>query len=140
MATDYGSGLLMLDDMPDPEVMGSGELLVAYDIARRWLEPAGTHALIGDNAPYDSFDIREYLGARFGLNDRSVLDEIQQNCIATASQDPRVESLTVEATFSQGRNSVSAVIQGSAGPFTLVLTVAQGLAPLLVLNGVLVTR
>src|SRR6185295_14265470 len=95
MATDYGSGLLMLDDMPDPEVMGSGELLVAYDIARRWLEPAGTHALIGNNAPYDSFDIREYLGARFGLNDRSVLDEIQQNCIATASQDPRVESLTV---------------------------------------------
>jgi hypothetical protein len=95
-------------------------------------------ALIGDNAPYDCFDIRDYLGARFSLTDNKILDEIQATATQTALGDDRVSTLRVDATFAQGVLSLSAQIQGSNGPFSLVLSIGTGTAPILSVNGVLI--
>lgn len=131
MATDYGLDVQALDDLNDPEVIVSGGLNVAYALARRLLTPAGAMEEIGDTSPYDSLDIRAWLGARFSLTDRSVIDDLQQQCRQVLSQDPRVDSVDVKINFNQGTLSVEVNGTGSAGPFSFVLSVDNVTAALL---------
>ncbi len=123
MAVDYGTDLLALDDEQDPEVLVSGELNVAYALARRLLTPAGVMLEIGDTAPYDSLDIRDWLGKRFQLADRSVIDDLQMQARAVLSQDVRVRSVTCFVSYNHGTLSVSVQGQGTDGPFSFVLAV-----------------
>jgi hypothetical protein len=119
----YGSDLAAIDDLFDPELEVDGDLNVAYALARRMLTPAGAMEEIGDTAPYDSIDIRDWLGKRFDLNDRTVLDELQIQCHQVISQDRRVSRVSVVATFTQGTLAVSVQAEGAEGPFSFVLSV-----------------
>jgi len=121
--TDYGSDLSFVDDCQDPEVIATGELNVANALARRLLTPTVAMAEIGDNAPYDSIDIREWLGRRFALSDRTVLDDLQQQCWQVMSQDKRVALVAVRATYAGGTLSIDVQATGTGGPFGFVLTV-----------------
>lgn len=122
-ATDYGADALALLDLPEVEIMGTGDIVVAYAIGRRWLTPSGALEEIGDTEPYDSIDVREWLGRRFKVGDRSVLDDLQTQAAQVALGDLRVRSITVAATFTAGVLTLRGAGQGAKGPFSLVLSV-----------------
>lgn len=124
MSVDYGIDVLALDDLNDPEILASDALNLAYALARRLLTPAGAMAEIGDTAPYDSIDIREWLGKRISLADDSALDDLRQQCRQVLSQDPRLDSVLVDVSFGGGLLSVSVDGTGAAGPFNFVLQTA----------------
>src|SRR4051812_26109170 len=102
MPVDYGIDLLALDDVTDPEALVSGNLNVAYALARRWCTSTGALDAIGDPGPYDSIDVREWFGARFSLLDRTVLDDLQTQAQQVLMGDPRVQTATVRATYAAG--------------------------------------
>lgn len=131
VAVDYGTDVLALDDLVDPETLASAELNLAYALARRLLTPAGTMALLGDTAPYDSIDIRDWLGKRFAANDSTVIDDLQLQCRQVLAQDERVDSVLVTATFLAGTLSVAVDGTGGQGPFDFVLKVNNVTAQIL---------
>lgn len=131
MSTDYGTDIQALDDLTDPEVLVSGELNVAYALARRLLTDPEAMTEIGDTAPYDSINLNDWLGKRFQLTDRSVIDDLQQQARQVLAGDARVSDVQVQAGYTQGRLSVSVQGQGAAGPFDFVLTIDGVSAPLL---------
>ena len=120
MATDFGTDVAAITDLPDPENLISGVYNVAYAVARRWLTQSGALVDIGDTAQYTSFDLRDYFGARVTS---SVVGEIEGLCVASASEDPRVEAVSVKVTFVSGVIRVSASVTTADGPFDFVLTV-----------------
>lgn len=122
MATDYGTDLPALDDLPESDALISGPLNAAYAVARRWLTPSGGLADAGDNSAYESFDVREYLGRRV---DASALNEIEALATRCAKQDVRVQSITVTASISGGMLSLRAEVDGADGPFTFILNVSD---------------
>lgn len=129
MATDYGTDLAALDDLPETDELVSGELNAAYAVARRWLTPSGGLTDAGVTAPYESFDVREYLGRRVALDARGQLDaatkqEIEQTATRCAKGDPRVRSVEVTVSFSGGTLFMRAKVEGADGPFTFVLAVS----------------
>jgi len=121
MATDYGIDVRCLDDVDDPEVLVSGDLNVAYALARRWLHDPEEFEEIGETKPYDCIDIRGWFGQRLSLTDRSTLDNIQTQHAQVLLGDVRVLSATVAASFANGVLTLTANGQGTNGPFTLVL-------------------
>lgn len=123
MATDYGSDVLALDDLTDPEQIVSGDLAAAYELARRLVTPDGAYAEIGDTAPYDSLDLREYMGARINLYNRAEIDRLQAKCRQVLERDPYVQRVAVVATFAAGTLSVSVQGEGAEGPFAFVVGV-----------------
>jgi hypothetical protein len=123
VATDYGLDVLAVDDLTDPEQLVSGDLNVTYALARRWLTPTGALDEIGDPGPYDSIDAREWLGNRFSLTDRSVLDDLQTQAQQVLQGDPRVETATATVTYAAGVLTLTGQGVGTAGPFELVLAV-----------------
>ena len=122
MATDFGTDVAALTDLPDPEALISGVSNVGYAVARRWLTQGGALAEIGDTVPYTCFDIRDYLGARVTT---STVSEIQNLCVASASEDPRVLAIVVTVTIGGGKIVVSATVTTSSGPFDFVLSVGD---------------
>lgn len=123
LPVDYGTDVLALDDLVDPEQLVSDDLNLAYALGRRLLTPDGTMAAIGDTAPYDSIDLRDWLGQRLNPNDPNVLDDLQLQCRQVLSQDPRVDMVTVLATFAAGTLAVSVAGSGTDGPFSFVVKV-----------------
>lgn len=119
--TDYGTDLPALDDLPETDALISGPLNAAYAVARRWLTPSGGLADAGDPAPYESFDVRSYLGRRL---EAGTLAEIEQLAARCAKQDVRVQSITVTASISDGILSLRAQVFGAGGPFNFVLNVS----------------
>jgi hypothetical protein len=120
MATDYGTDVAAIDDLPDPEALVSDEMNVAYALARRLLTPAGAYEEIGDPDIYDSIDLRDYLGKRISETARADLEAAANRVLA---EDPRVATVTATVTFAAGVLSVRVVGDGSDGPFSFVATV-----------------
>jgi hypothetical protein len=133
VSVDYGTDVQALDDLNDPEILVSGDLNLAYALARRLMTPAGAMAEIGDSAPYDSIDIRDWFGKRFALVDRTAIDDLQQQCRQVLAQDARVQggSVDVVATFNAGTLTVSVQGLGGSGPFAFVLQTSGVTAALL---------
>lgn len=129
--TDYGSDFAVIDDCQDPEVIATGDLNVAFALARRILTPFDAWEEIGYTAPYDCFDITELLGQRWKFNDQSELDRLQVQCRAVMIQDPRVSSVKVQVTFIRGVLSVDVRADGANGPFSFVLSIDGVTAPAL---------
>lgn len=129
--TDYGTDVRALDDLPDPDALVSGDLNVAYALGRRLLQPTGVLLEIGDEEPYDSLDLREYLGKR--LSPQEVRD-LEAACERVLAQEERVETVSASVTFVAGAIAVSVSGEGSEGPFDLVLTVDNVTAAKLVVN------
>lgn len=133
MANDalYGTDVRCLDDVDDPEVLVSGDLNMAYALARRWLHDPEEFEAIGETEPYDCIDARGWFGKRLNLNDRTTLDDIQTQHQQVLLGDPRVRTATVTATFAQGLLTLTAQGQGANGPFGLVLQVSSVTAQIL---------
>lgn len=133
MANDalYGTDVRCLDDVDDPEVLVSGDLNMAYALARRWLHDPEEFEEIGETVPYDCIDVRGWFGQRLNLSDRSTLDNIQTQHQQVLLGDPRVETVTVTASYSQGLLTLSAKGQGAAGPFSLVMSASAVTATIL---------
>lgn len=119
-SVDYGTDVAALDDLPDPEVLVSGELNVAYAEARRMMTPDDAMEEIGDPEEYDSFDVRDNLGQR---SDDTLIADVDSNATQVLSQDVRVLSASVDVTFNGGVLRTAAQVQGQNGPFSLVLSV-----------------
>jgi len=120
MAIDYGTDIAALDDLPDPEVLVSGERNAAYAQGRRLLTPTGALEAIGDAAPYDSIDLREQLGAR--MSEQDLLD-LQAQVHQVLSQDERVIRVEAQLTDTGRALQVEARHEGTAGPFDLVISI-----------------
>lgn len=123
ITVDYGTDVRCLDDVDDPEVLVSGDLGMAYALARRWLHNPEDFEEIGETEPYDCIDVREWLGNRFSLTDRGVLDDLQTQAQQVLLGDPRVETATVLAAYAQGVLTLTGRGVGAFGPFNLILAV-----------------
>jgi hypothetical protein len=131
--TDYGVDVQALTDLPDPEVLCSGDLNAAYALARRLANDSDAMEEIGDTDEYDAINLVDWLGQDFDLTDPTVIDDLQQRATQVLQKDPRVLSVRVQATVTSGTLNVTVNGQGSNGPFSFVLPVtADGVqAPLL---------
>lgn len=131
MATDYGTDVQALDDLPDPEVLVSGPLNVAYAMARRLCQDADVLEEIGDDEEFDSINLNDWMGGDYDINDPSTIDDIQQQVTQVLLKDVRVASVTVKATIVAGLLQVAAQGFGAAGPFGFVITIDGVSAPLI---------
>jgi hypothetical protein len=121
MAVDYGTDIAALTDLPDPEVLVSGETNAAYAEARRLLTPTGALEEVGETAPYDSMDVRDWLGQRL---DATTLDDLQAQVSQVLVEDPRALAADVSVPpLAAGALRISSQVEGTQGPFSFVLTV-----------------
>jgi len=119
-AVVYGTTIQALTDLPDPAVLCSEVVAAAYACARRWATPPGALADIGEIEPYESIDVRDWLGSRFNLTDQSVLNDLERQATIALYDEPYVQSATVRVTFAAGILTLIGQVQGAQGPFTLV--------------------
>jgi len=122
--TLYGTDVQAFNDLPDPEMLCSGDLNVVYALARRLANDADAMAEIGDNNEYDAINLNDWLGGDFDLTNRTVTDDLQQQATQVLLKDPRVLSVSVQVTYTQGTLNVKVQGQGSNGPFSFVLPVS----------------
>jgi hypothetical protein len=123
---DVGIGIIALLDLTDVAVFGTGNELVAYGLAMRLLTPSGALVECGDPSPYDSLNLRDYLGAR--LSDTRSLEAA---CNQVLGQDERADSVSATVSFSAGVIRVAVHFENAAGPFDFVLAVDQVTASLI---------
>lgn len=119
MATVYGTDIRALDDLPDPEELCSEEENAAYAIARRHASGEGCLEEIGDEAPYDCFDIEELL-------DQDVDDTLRQRLELRSTQVTEDDEYVVSASSEARVTAANAVelsikAEGGEGPFDLVI-------------------
>jgi hypothetical protein len=134
VAIVYGTDVQALADLPDPEVMCSEAAAAAYQCARRLLTASGALQDIGETQQYDSIDIREWLGARFGLSDSSVLTDLQAQATQVLLDDPFVQAVQVTVSYAGGTLTLSVQVQGTQGPFAFVIA-TNGVTTQLLLPG-----
>lgn len=111
---DFGVGIYAITDRPDPEVRCDGRLLVAVRVARRLLTTNGAFTAIGDDEPYETLNLRDYLGWRPGPDDIAALNGAMTQVLGT---EKRVAAVTAAATFAGGLISVSVSAELDDGPF-----------------------
>jgi hypothetical protein len=129
--TLYGTDVQALFDLPDPEVLCSGDLNVAHALSRRLANDSDAMEEIGDNDEYDAINLNDWLGGDFDLTNRTVTDDLQQQAQQVLLKDPRVLTVVVQATYTNGALSVKVTGQGADGPFSFVLPIPLVTAPLL---------
>lgn len=118
MATDYGSDVRALDDLPDPEEIATADENVAYAQARRVIQDPSAFDEIGETEEYVCVDIRDALGSRMDETEKATLIEA---CNQALNDDERIDSADVDAQFTTDGLQVSASHEGAAGPFDLVV-------------------
>lgn len=117
---NYGTDIAAVDDLPDPEVLCSGEDNVVRALARRLLQPPGVMEEIGEPDPYDSIDLRDWQGRRLSDSD---LRDLEAQATQVLAQDERVLSVEVSAAFAGRVLSLEANGNGTEGPFAFILSV-----------------
>lgn len=120
MSTPAGTGPLALLDLPDPCLMGTGDAVAAYGLALRLLTPPGVLEALGDPAPYDSLDLRAYVGSRLSPQ---ALRDLESACNQVLGQDERADSVSCSLSLSGGVLAATVQAEGAAGPFGFVLSV-----------------
>jgi hypothetical protein len=116
----YGTDLKCVEDFDPGMIEASGNLVLANACARRLITPRGTY--VGD-ANY-GYDIKQFLGD--DLSPQQV-GKIQSNIAAELQKDQRVQSVSAIAVLATSTSilTVTAVIEGALGPFSLVLSVTD---------------
>lgn len=128
MSTPAGVGVLALLDLPDPCVLGEGDVVAAYGLALRLLTAPGAMELVGDPYPYASIDLRQSVGSRFPTGGARALEQQARDVL---NQDERAASVDCSIVLSGGALVATVHAQGAAGPFGFVLSVdAVGAATL----------
>jgi hypothetical protein len=120
---NFGTCWGCLNDVTQPAVMVSGNLVVAQAIFRRWTTPRGR--LIDD--PNYGYDLTQFLSS--GLT-QGQLAVIASNAQAEAKKDERVVRCPVSITLIGGVFAVSGNVFTASGPFQLVVSVS-GVTPTL---------
>lgn len=118
--TDYGTDIAALTDLPDPEVLVSGELNAAYANGRRLLTPTGALEEIGDLEEYDCVDVRDWVGTRQPNDDVS---DYEATATQVLTADERNLTAIVDITITDGALTLTGSIVGTDGPFPFVLGV-----------------
>lgn len=118
---DYGTDLSCDTDLDPMGAVVSGFTMMAQVCVRRLFCRKG--ALLSD--PLYGIDIRDFLGSRIVATD---LTRIQALCQAELNRDERIFSATVVATYTTSTKTLDLKINGvgAEGPFSLVLSVADG--------------
>lgn len=119
---DYGTDVNAVLDRPDPETLATGTRNLANRLARRLLTTNGALTDIGDEAQYDTLNLRDWLAARPSGSDIGNLNTSMQQILA---QDEEVDTVTASATWAAGVLSVTVNGVGSAGPFEFLLTIGD---------------
>ena len=126
--TDYGTALSCVDDIDPESRTVSGNRVVAEALARRLMTPRGR--LIG--YPDYGFDLTQFANA--DLSPRE-LAGVRAGIVAECLKDQRVVGVTVDLVLdNEGLLTVTIVVEGSQGPFTLVLAVSSVTVELLSLT------
>ena len=120
MAIDTGTDVLALDDLPLSDALVSGAEGKAYELARRLLTPAGGLIDCGDEAEYESIDLRERLGGRLSKADEEPLREEVRGVLL---EDSEVTALRFEVTIAAGAIVVNYDGETGDGPFRGVLSI-----------------
>lgn len=134
MTTPAGTGPLALLDLPDPCLMGTGDVVAAYGLAARLLTPADAPAEWSEPTPVACLDLRAFIGSR--LDERGRAD-IERQCNAVLGQDERCSSVTATITLERAGGSLVSSIKcvvraiGAAGPFSFVVSVDNVTAAIL---------
>lgn len=115
---EYGIGIYALTDRPDPEVRCSGTTLVSVRLARRLLTPNGAFLAIGDEEPYESLNLRDWLGLRPTADEVNALNAAMSQVLGS---EERVTTVTATATFAAGVLSVAVSGTAAEGPFNFVV-------------------
>jgi len=118
MSSDFGSGWSCVTGLTFPSRMVTGNRIVGEAVARRWLIDRGT--LIDD--PNYGYNLLQFVN---GELDTRALNDIAQNASTEAEKDERVLSCAVSCIFDGTTLTVSGIVRTQAGPFTLVLSVAN---------------
>lgn len=118
MATDYGTDLAALDDLPLSDAYVSGADALVQALVHRLLTPEDGYGDCGDPDAFVSLDLREYLGARMSESDRRSLEA---RAATVLSQDDRVDSVTVSISVTAKEVVVEFSGEGTEGPFSHVL-------------------
>jgi len=118
MATDYGTDLRALDDIPLSDDYVSGPDNVAYAEGRRLL--TGNLADCGDEAEYESINLRTKIGARMDAGDKLILEAQIRGAL---SGDQRATSVTSSVTLGASDIAVDFSGTGAAGPFKGILSI-----------------
>jgi hypothetical protein len=122
----FGTDIQALNDLPDPEVLCSGDLNVAYALARRLSQDSDAMAEVGDTDEYDAINLADWLGGDFDLTNRTVIDDLQQQCKQVLLKDPRVLDVRVQASYTSGTLNVSvAGTASNGGPFSFILPITS---------------
>lgn len=122
MATDYGTDLRALDDIPAADDYVSGPENLAYAQARRLLTPPDGYADCGDPESYESLDLRASVGAHLSEADIAGVQADAQRVLAA---DERVYRVTATVKREGGDLVASVNGEGDDGPFGGVLAVNE---------------
>lgn len=121
MPSVYGTDVRALTDLPDPEELCSGDENAAYAVARRHASGEGCMAEIGDDAPYDCFDVEDMLDRDSDDRTRAA---VERRSGQVTEDDAFVESSTSVATLSdEGALELEVSAEGVEGPLRLVISV-----------------
>lgn len=114
-----GWDLSCVNDLDASMTEVGGNLILAQSCARRLITPRGT---LVDDANY-GYDIAQFLGADLSPAD---VGKIGSNVTAELLKDDRVQSVGVTSVLSTaGILTLTAIIDGGAGPFAFVLSVSD---------------
>ncbi len=116
---DYGRAVSWVSDMSPEGRIVTGHRVLAEALARRLMTPRGR--LIG--YPNYGYDLTEWVNADVSARDiASIRANVQAECL----KDERVESVNVSVVLAKdGTLTVTLNIEGSLGPFTMVLGVSE---------------
>jgi phage baseplate assembly protein W len=114
----YGWDKSCIDDLDPAMIEVGGNLILAQACARRLSTPRGQ---LIDDRNY-GYDLKQWLGQDV---DPAQIAQIRSGIASELLKDERVLAVTAVAVFVASTEilTVSAVIQGATGPFTLVLSV-----------------
>lgn len=124
MAVNYGFDTYCLSDVGLSDVVVTDPfILIGQRILRRLTTTRGALANIGDD-PNAGWDVRQLINARISP---ATINQYQSQIQAECTKDEEVQSATVTITGTSSTSTLTISIQlvSAAGPFTLVLPVAN---------------
>lgn len=123
MSTDYGTATLGVSDIPLISIRSSDPyLVIGQRIARRLTTPRGGLAAIGDD-PNFGWDVRQYTNGRLSP---VLLAQAKSQIEAECTKDEEISAAFATLTFANGGAlTITLQLTSAAGPFTLVMPVAN---------------
>lgn len=118
----YGSDTYCLTDLQYVDVqITDSRVLIGQRLVRRLTTPRGALGLINDD-PDGGLDVRQYVNAKLSP---SAITTAQADIANECQKDEEVASAIVSMSLSLGTLTITIAVDGSTGPFVLVLNVGD---------------